>query len=145
MRLITALLTLALALPAMAQPSGITGPAYVTDGDTIRVLGLAIRLQGVAAPERDDSDGAAATTFLRQLVEGRNVTCVPDGTKTRNRIVAVCYLAGQDIGHLIIEAGHARDCPRFSGKRYAAAEARARVAGRNLSRTYALPSYCLPR
>jgi endonuclease YncB( thermonuclease family) len=40
---------------------GITGPASVTDGDTIRVLGRAIRLQGVAAPERDDADGPAAT------------------------------------------------------------------------------------
>ena len=146
MRLIlAAALTLALALPAVAQPAGITGPASVTDGDTIKVLGLPIRLQGVAAPERDDADGPAASAFLRQLVEGRDVTCVPDGTKTRGRIVAVCYLAGQDVGQLIIQAGHARDCPRFSGGRYAAAEARARAAGRDLSRTYALPSYCLPR
>jgi micrococcal nuclease len=130
---------------AAAQPAGITGPAFVTDGDTIRVSGLSIRLQGVAAPERDDADGPAAMAFLRKLVEERDVTCVPDGTKTRNRIVAVCYLAGQDVGQLIIQAGYARDCPRFSGGRYAAAEARARAAGRDLSRSYALPSYCLPR
>jgi endonuclease YncB( thermonuclease family) len=73
------------------------------------------------------------------------VTCVPDGTKTRNRVVAICYLAGQDIGQLIIEAVHARDCPRFSGGRYAGAEGRAKDAGRGLSRTCALPSYCLSR
>jgi endonuclease YncB( thermonuclease family) len=132
-----------LALPAAA--GGITGPAQVTDGDTLKVYGIAIRLQGVAAPERDDADGPAASAFLRQLVEGREVNCVPDGTKTRNRVVAVCYLAGKDIGQAIIEAGHARDCPRFSGGRYASAEAAARAAGRDLSRTYALPSYCLPR
>ena len=132
MRLVTAALTLALAWPATAQPSGISGPASVADGDTIRVLGIAIRLQGVAAPERDDADGPAATAFLRQLVEGRDVTCVPDGTKTRGRIVAVCFRDGQDIGQAIIEAGHARDCPRFSGGRYAVAEARARAAGRDL-------------
>lgn len=165
MRLVTAALTLALAWPATAQPSGITGlrcaitcsttlfelardvgitgPASVTDGGAIRVLGLSIRLQGVAAPERDDTDGPAATAFLRQLVEGQDVSCLPDGTKTRGRIVAVCFLDGQDIGQLIIQAGYARDCPRFSGGQYAAAEARARSAGRDLSRTYPLPSYCL--
>lgn len=167
MRPTTAIILLALALPAAAQPSGITGlrceitcsttlfelaqsvgitgPASVTDGDTIRVLGRTIRLRGVAAPERDDADGPAATAFLRQLVEGQDVSCLPDGTKTRGRIVAVCFRDGQDIGQLIIQAGHARDCPRFSGGGYAAAEARARAAGRDLSRIYALPSYCLPR
>jgi endonuclease YncB( thermonuclease family) len=141
-----AFLLLALASLALPAAAGdITGPASVTDGDTIRVLGLPIRLQGVAAPERDDADGPAASAFLRRLVEGREVNCVPDGTKTRNRVVAVCYLAGRDIGQAIIEAGHARDCPRFSGGRYAPAEAAARAAGRDLSKSYALPSYCLSR
>jgi micrococcal nuclease len=136
-------LAIALTLPAAANP--ITGPATVTDGDTITVLGLPIRLQGVAAPERDDADGPAATAFMRQLVEGKEVRCEPDGTRTRNRIVAICYLGNQDIGQAIIAAGHARDCPRFSGGRYAPAEVSARSAGRDLSRTYSLPSYCLPR
>jgi endonuclease YncB( thermonuclease family) len=61
---------LAIALPAAKQSSEITGPASVTEADTIRVVGFAMRLQGVAAPERYGVDGPAATAFLRQLVEG---------------------------------------------------------------------------
>jgi len=42
-----------------------------------------------------------------------------------------------------VRAGHACNCPAFSGGRYAAAEAEARAAGNDLSRIYDLPDYCL--
>ncbi|MFN9356262.1 MAG: thermonuclease family protein, partial [Alphaproteobacteria bacterium] len=64
-------------------------------------------MRGVAAPERDDTDDPAAPAFLRQRVEGQDVSCLPDGTKTRGRIVAVCFRDGQDIGQLIIQTGYA--------------------------------------
>jgi endonuclease YncB( thermonuclease family) len=55
----------------------------------------------------------------------------------------VCFLDGVDVGELVIRTGHGRDCPHFSGGRYAPAEAVARAAGHDLSRLYPLPDYCV--
>ena len=45
---------------------------------------------------------------------------------------------GRDIGAALIEAGLARDCPRFSRGRYAELEPEA-------ARRLPLPGYCTPR
>jgi micrococcal nuclease len=144
MCLVTAALTLALVLPAAAEPpTNISGPASVTDGYTIRVLGFPIRLHGITAPGRGMLGGSESKDNLEHLVGAQRVSCTPDGTKTENNIVAVCLAGGRNIAEQQVEQGHARDCPRLSGGRYATGEARARSAGRDLSRTYPLPSYCL--
>lgn len=70
------------------------------------------------------------------LVMGKRVRCVLDGSKTYDRFVSICYRNGRDIGAAVIEAGLALDCPRFSGGRYKAVEtgaARSRIK---------LPGYC---
>jgi len=147
------------ALAAHARTYGsedIEGIARVIDGDGISVGEIPdIRLQGIAAPEdngaRRERGGPESTANLRALVEGKEVVCRPDGTRTRGRPVAVCYVQGNTPGHgtelglYQIETGHARDCPRFSKGRYAAAEAKARAGGRDLSAIYRLPGYCLRR
>lgn len=77
------------------------------------------------------------------MVEGRFVVCHLDGTTAgRNRGAGVCYLGLVEINRRQVEAGFARDCPAYSGGRYAEAERRAREAGRDLSKSYELPSYC---
>jgi micrococcal nuclease len=116
----------------------------VRDGDTLELEGRAIRLQGVAAPELGDPLGAESREALRQLVVGRAVACVPDGSRTRGRIVAVCTVDGRDLGAALVAAGLARDCPRFSGGRYAALERAAAARGAPIGRVYPLPSYCRP-
>jgi micrococcal nuclease len=122
------------------------GTATAKDGDDLYVNGVDIRLQGIAAPEdnsrKRDPGGPEASANLHRIVDGKQVVCQPDGTKTRGRPVATCSIGGVDIGLLQVEQGFARDCPRFSGGRYAAAEQKARAAGRNLSASYALPGYC---
>lgn len=128
----------------------IVGIARVVDGDGISVGDIPdIRLQGIAAPEDNDvrrqPGGPESSANLRALVEGKEVVCQPDGTKTRGRPVAICYLRAQDIGLHQVVSGHARDCPRFSKGRYAEAEAKARAAGRDLSAIYPLPGYCKGR
>jgi micrococcal nuclease len=134
--------------PGLAQEGArdIAGIAVVKDGDGILFGGLEVRLQGIAAPEynsrKKELGGLESLNSLRALVEGRRVVCRLDGTKTRNRPVGICYLKGQDIGAHQVRNGSARDCPRFSRGRYAELEKRARAAGKNLSRTYPLPSYC---
>jgi endonuclease YncB( thermonuclease family) len=139
-----------LSLPAIDLPSSTTsrsgdlaGIARVTDGDTLRIGAQAIRLNGIAAPERSEPGGSESTRYLRALVEGRDIACRDTGARTYGRIVATCQLTnGRDIGAAMVEGGHARDCARYSGGRYAGAEQRARASGRDLSKTYPLPRYC---
>lgn len=124
----------------------IEGPATAKDGDDVIVNSIDIRLQGIAAPEdsraKREPGGPEATASLHSIVDGKNLRCELDGTRARGRPVAICYLNGRDVGELQVLAGHARDCPRYSGGRYARAEALARAAGRDLRATYPLPSYC---
>ena len=67
----------------------ITGKAYVTDGDTIKISGTKIRLHGIDAPEAKQKCerngqkwrcGQVATQTLRKLIKGQSVTCKGDTT-----------------------------------------------------------------
>jgi len=113
------------------------------------VNGVDIRLQGIAAPEdnhaRREPGGPEATASLHAIVDGKRLRCELDGTKARGRLVAMCFIGGTDVGEMQVLAGHARDCPHYSGGRYATAEMKARAVGRDLSAIYALPAYCTPR
>lgn len=118
---------LVLSTPALAGEL-LTGRAHVTDGDTLRVGGVAVRLKGVAAPEvahggdPGEPGGEAAKAFMIELVEGQTVVCDLTQERTHGRRVGICLHHGKDIAEVLIRAGLARDCPRFSGGRYAAAE-----------------------
>lgn len=114
----------------------------VRDGDTIVVGRQPVRLQGVAAPELKDPLGADAKRFLDRLVAGRTVRCEPDGTRSHDRVVAICRIDGQDLGAALVSGGLARDCPRYSDRRYAGLERRAAA---RISRVYELPAYCRER
>lgn len=150
-RHVPATLAALLAAPAagFTPVATIDGPARVVDGDTLFVGAVEVRLQGIAAPEhgarRTDPGGAAATDALRGWAEGRTVRCDLDGTRTRGREVGVCHVDGMELNAALVEAGVARDCPRYSGGRYADREAAARAAGVDLSERYALPDDCRRR
>ncbi|MEM7361301.1 MAG: thermonuclease family protein [Pseudomonadota bacterium] len=118
---------------------------HVRDGDTIEIGDEVFRLAGISAPERSDEEGNDATTFMKGLVLAKEVDCEPTGDMSHDRFVAVCFIDGEDIGEAIIEAGLARDCPRHSHGRYEDAEKRAIESGHNLSATYELPGYCIPK
>jgi endonuclease YncB( thermonuclease family) len=141
MRLIILCATIAL-LPicgtvTVAEP--ITpGAITVTDGDTIRAHGRAVRLVGFDTPEMGNralcegerSLGARASMRLRQLVAagGLDLTLIPcncppttEGTQACNhgRACGVLRSAGRDVGPLLIAEGLARAyvcqgtrCPR---------------------------------
>ena len=85
---------------------------YVRDGDTIEVGGVAVRLAGLAAPEWDEPGGRAATSAMRRMVDGRQVRCKLDGSRTYDRCAGVCYLDGRDNAAELVRAGLERDCPR---------------------------------
>ena len=139
------LLILFLSSPAHAQ-SVLTGTVtHVRDGDTIEVSNTPIRLNGVAAPERKDPLGPQATAFMRDLVLGKEVRCELNGKKTYDRFVGRCFLRELDVGRELIGVGLARDCPRYSRRRYEPDEVEARRNGKDVSRVYRLPGYCRRR
>jgi endonuclease YncB( thermonuclease family) len=130
-----------------SEDHSISGIAKVKDGDGILFGQIEIRLQGIAAPEdrrgARDPGGQESSAHLRSLAETKMVACELDGTVAggSGRPVGICRIDGRDLGLAQIEAGHARDCPAFSGGRYADAEKIA-SATRNLALIYPLPDYC---
>jgi micrococcal nuclease len=71
--------------------------------------------------------------------------CELTGKQTYDRCVAVWYLEGIDIEAEIVRMGLARDCPRYSGGRHAAAELEAAKQGATIRERYRLPGYCRKR
>lgn len=133
--LLIALILFLLAVPATAQDTLMGKVTHVRDGDTIELAGVAVRLNGVAAPELDEPVGQEAKRYMHELVAGETVRCDLNGERSYDRVIGVCFIDGEDIGEMIINAGLARDCPRFSGGRYDAFNTEA-------SRKLPLPGYC---
>ena len=135
-RLVVGLL-LAVSLPAAAGER-LAGRAHVTDGDTLSVGGLAVRLKGVAAPEvahfgePGEPGGIEAKAFMVELVEDQTVVCDLTQERTHGRRVGICFRQGKDIAEALIRAGLGRDCPRLLGRavrgRRARSSARAAVS-----------------
>ena len=111
---------------------------HVRDGGTIEIGDVAVRLNGVAAPELKEQFGRESKAFMNKLVSGKTVTCELNGQRSFDRFIGICYLDGEDIGASIIGTGLARDCPRHSGGRYDEFNTSA-------SKRLPLPGYCAPR
>ena len=117
--------------PSVEGNSRIEGVASVIDGDTIEIHGQRIRLSGFDAPERGKACGATnvyqkAALYLSDQIGTRTVTCKRTGTDSYDRAVATCRVSGTDLGEIMVNAGWARDWPKYSHGVYADAEARAR-------------------
>lgn len=137
----TRLLALALVLTAStAQADTIAGRAEVSDGDTVRIGGVRIRLYGIDAPESgqtcDDESGrrylcgTRSADHLATLV-GRNgrLSCDVEDIDRYDRPVAECWtLAGISVNAAMVEAGWAVHYVRYSDGRYETQEAEARRA-----------------
>ena len=89
---------------------------WVSDGDTFKMSEhrWAIRIWGIDSPERDTTAGQAARTFVTGLIKGKQLTCNLVVVDKYKRTVASCYLGGQDIAPLILDAGHAVEYCSFS-------------------------------
>lgn len=140
-RLATALMLLSAPALAAEHRRGdvIEGPvAHLRDGDTLEIGPVAVRLNGVAAPELSEAGGTAATEALRGIVEGHTLRCALTGERSHDRWVGTCWIGTLDVSAAVIATGTARDCERFSAGRYAAVEPPA-------SRALPLPAYCTGR
>jgi endonuclease YncB( thermonuclease family) len=69
---------------------------------------MAIRLQGLGAPEGHEPGGGEAAEAMRSLVLRRELRCELDGTRTRDRCVGVCYLEGEDIAEVMVRHSRRR-------------------------------------
>lgn len=99
-----------------AEPSAsdLEGRATAISGDTLRVAGTLVMLDGIEAPEAGQSCqrqdrkwrcGAAAKDALASLVRGRHISCEivhEDETKKRAR----CYARNTDIAEALVRNGH---------------------------------------
>ena len=120
-----ALLALSLALPAAAE-------LRVVDGDTLILDGTVIRLEGIDAPEADQTCngwacGKAATEELVEITKGRDISCEGHGRDDFDRLIATCRAGGVDIGESLVDKGLALAFRRYSDS-YVEVEGRARAA-----------------
>jgi endonuclease YncB( thermonuclease family) len=118
----------------------IVGKAWVIDGDTIDIAGSRIRLQGIDAPETDqtctDADkktwrcGRAATRELVGLIAGRPLRCETSGFDRYRRVLAVCALPdGSDVNAWMVRQGWAL---AYYSAVYRSEEAEAHAAKRGI-------------
>ncbi|MFD2739054.1 thermonuclease family protein [Sulfitobacter aestuarii] len=131
----------AVAVPVSAREGVIHGAIRVIDGDTLAIGKARLRLHGIDAPEagqpcRDGGGTVLAcgdwvTGEVRARFEGRQARCDLRELDRYGRSVAKCYVAGEDVGRLLVQQGLA-----FAYRRYAMDydldEKAAFVAGRGL-------------
>ncbi|MBS0244532.1 MAG: thermonuclease family protein [Proteobacteria bacterium] len=126
--------------PASSKPTTratITGLARVIDGDTIVVGGLHVRLEGIDAPESEQTCtgrdgrpwpcGADATRTLSHLVGDAVVACEERGLDKYKRVLGVCFAGNLELNAEMIQRGLAWAFVRYSSA-YVSQEARARQA-----------------
>lgn len=154
MRLLTALLAMALVLPVCAA----TAPAvrsfdgivtHVGDGDSLWVRPASggpprsVRLQGIDAPEICQPHGVSAREALAARVLHRQVSLSTRGKDDYDRLLARVLLRGEDIGGWMVGQGHAWSYRRRGDAGpYATEQAQARRARAGL---WAQPGAVEPR
>jgi endonuclease YncB( thermonuclease family) len=116
----------------------VAGGAEVIDGDTLTIGVVAIRLEGIDAPELGQRcalpaggtwgcDEAAADRLV-ELTTGREVDCEPLERDPYGRIVAKCTAGGVDLSAALAKEGLAWSFTRYSTT-YADLEAAAKAQG----------------
>jgi endonuclease YncB( thermonuclease family) len=117
-------------------------PALADDVDTLTVDGKRYRLDGIDAPESDqsclDRDGRlyacsqAAGAALQKFIAGRTVFCTDVGPdrKDTERHVGQCFVDGVDLNHWLVENGWAVSLEPYAKGRFKTDEDAAK-AGRS--------------
>jgi endonuclease YncB( thermonuclease family) len=122
--------------------SEISGLAVTLTGDTMRVDGTLVRLQGIEAPapaqpcyresRRRWNCASSARAGLDAIVRGRKVTCNSSGQDDEGRTLASCLVDdGKDIATQLVQSGlvFAADASFFDPLRNAESDARAAKRG----------------
>lgn len=134
MRLLFCALVFAALVSGSSHAEMIGQGANVTDGDTFDLSMtdhvVKIRVCGIDAPEGGQPGSREAWSALSALVYGKTVRCIQVGQKpgtvcdhrskptNRDRIVAQCFVDGQDIAAALVRDGHACDWQKYSAGHY---------------------------
>lgn len=120
---------------AWAQGS-LSGVAHIVDGDTIKIDGMPIRLDGIDAPEqrqtctdhidREISCGKRATKALALMIGVSPVRCEISGKDSYDRLLGECYANGGSLNRQMVRRGWALAFVKYS-VRFVAEEQRARL------------------
>ena len=138
-----------LSIIAVSARADVVGAARVIDGDTIVINDEHVRLQGIDAPETDQTChaygrqwpcGRMAAEWLRDHLHGRQVECVGHAQDRYGRLLAVCYVGGESVNDRLVREGWALDYRKYSTD-YMEAEAEAKRRGAGLWRGEFLPPW----
>ena len=101
----------------------IVGSASVTDGDTIRIGKIRIRLHGIDAPEtrqkckidgKEWGCGSEATEALIKIIGNKLVSCNRKGLDRYKRVIGVCRVGAIDLNAWMVVNGWAVAYRRYS-------------------------------
>ncbi len=91
----------------VTETQAVTGKPYVVDGDTVKISGETIRLQGIDAPEikqqcinatgKSYSCGLVSTNALRVKIGNSSITCKGETRDRYGRLISICYLGEFDL------------------------------------------------
>ena len=122
---------------APARGAMLVGTARVTDGDTIVIAGVRVRLEGIDAPETGQMCnlkwfgtwhcGAIASSALARMIGSHEVACENRGTDKYGRMLGVCVAGGVDLNAEMVRSGLAWAFVKYSSL-YVREEAEARAA-----------------
>ena len=141
LRQLWCLMLFLLLCPAVAGAETLTGKPYVTDGDTVKISGERIRLEGIDAPEtnqrckdasgRSYDCGLVSTAALKAKIGRNSIRCEGTARDRYGRFLGICYINELDLNGWLVRNGYALAYTRYS-LRYASAEREARENGRGL-------------
>lgn len=109
---------------SVSAGKALVGVASIIDGDTLDIHGTRLRLHGIDAPEsgqmcRDGNDrpwrcGQQAALALSDRIARTPLRCHGQGGDRYGRIIAICYLNGEDINAWMVMQGWAMAYIRYS-------------------------------
>jgi len=114
---LTPVLSLLALMATSAQAAQISGKADIVDGDTIKILGVSLRLSAIDTPEPDqictDENGSpwncgkAATRALAGLLNRGEVLCSGDKKDRYKRLLVFCTVNGINANQWMVSKGWA--------------------------------------
>ncbi|WP_276150668.1 MULTISPECIES: thermonuclease family protein [unclassified Sulfitobacter] len=118
-------LALIVTIAHATQAAELRGKLRVVDGDTVDVGDVRVRLHGIDAPERNQpcttlggqnwGCGDWVTRQVRDRYQGAQARCeATDWDRKYNRVVARCFVAGEDIGRQMVADGLAFAYRKYS-------------------------------
>ncbi|OCP10230.1 exopolysaccharide biosynthesis protein [Ensifer sp. LC13] len=119
-----------------AATGEVSGLATASDGDSLRIDGKRVRIEGIDAPELAQTCqregiawqcGRQARDRLRALLSAGDIKCRFFGRDRYGRDLGACEAGGRDVGREMVLAGYA-----VSYGRYEAEEARAEKEKRGI-------------